>query len=195
MCVQLLEIPGRNGAQCLADDFGELRRVPSGCHAQQLRKADVTDHGKPGKLGLAGQTAELRLIDDGVSRLLTEQELQSLTFQRHALQIEVSVIAAQVVSRGARHAHGNAHLAVELFQIHRAGAITFADDQLRHAHVRIGIQPQAQAGRRLGQARGEVDLPIGEGFFKLGLIGITAPQQLHPKGLCHEIDEVDVGAR
>jgi hypothetical protein len=55
--------------------------------SQQLRQADVAHHDQPGELRLDRQTPQLRLIDDGVGRLLTQQQLQRLTLDRHALQV------------------------------------------------------------------------------------------------------------
>ncbi|MNZ74469.1 hypothetical protein D3C78_929180 [compost metagenome] len=76
------------------DNAGQLRPVAARRHPQQLRQPDIANHGQPGKLRFGRQPTQLGLIDDGVARLLSQQQLQGLTLQRYALQIEVGVIAA-----------------------------------------------------------------------------------------------------
>jgi hypothetical protein len=61
-------------------------------------------------------------------------------------------------------------LAIQLFQIDDTRTVALTDHQLRHTHVRIGVQPEAKPGRGLRQAGCKVDLAISERFFKLRLI-------------------------
>jgi hypothetical protein len=65
----------------------------------------------------------LRFIDHRVRSLLTQQQLQRLTFERHALQVQMGIVATQIIGGRTGHAHGDAGLAVEFFQIdHAAGS-------------------------------------------------------------------------
>ncbi|MNZ55687.1 hypothetical protein D3C78_736190 [compost metagenome] len=102
------------------------------------------------------------------------------------------IVAAQVIGNGAGHAHGDAGLAVELFQFDRPGAFLVADHQLRHPHVGVGELPEAQPARCLGQSRGDIDFAFACGSFQLFKVGKVAPAQLDIEGLCQALHQVDI---
>ncbi len=126
LIVQLLQVLGRDRSQRAFDDAGQLRPVPARGHAQQLRETDIAHHRQPGEFRLDRQTPELRFIDHGVTSLLTQQQLQRLALQRHALQVQMGIIAAQIIGGDAGHAHRDAGLAVEFFSSSTAPVLFWA---------------------------------------------------------------------
>ncbi|MNF65051.1 hypothetical protein D3C84_468020 [compost metagenome] len=118
--------------------------------------------------------------------------MQCLALHRYALQIQVRVVAAQVIGDGTGHAHGDAGLAVEFFQLDRASAFLIADHQLRHPHVGVGKLPEAQPARGLGQPRGDVDFAFAGCGFQLFKIGEIAPAQFDIEVFCEPLHQLDV---
>ncbi|MNF50656.1 hypothetical protein D3C84_319570 [compost metagenome] len=82
-----------------------------------------------------------------------------------------------------------------MLQVHRRTAIALAHQQLRDAQVRIGEEPEAQAGRGLGKAGGQVDLPRAQGLIQLRRTVIGSPDQLHAHGSGQPVHQLDVGPR
>ncbi|CAH0213824.1 hypothetical protein SRABI112_02200 [Pseudomonas mediterranea] len=192
--VQLLQLLGGDRLQPLVDYFGQLRPVPTRSDPQQLRQADVADHHQLGELRLDHEPAQLRLVDHRVASLLAEQQLQGLALHRHTLQIQRRIGAVQVIRRGAGHAYRDPDLGIELFQFHTLGALLLTDNQLRHAHVRIGEQPEPEPTRRLGQARGDIHFTIAQRGLQLRQILEIAPGQLDIQYLAQPLHQLDVGA-
>ncbi|MCY1349317.1 hypothetical protein D9M69_355000 [compost metagenome] len=193
--MELIQVLGRQAAQGDVDDAGQFRPVPPGGDPQQLRKADIPDDRQPGEFLLAGQAAELGFVQHRVAYLLGEQRLQGLALAGHGLQVEVGVGGAQVVGHRTGLAHGDGRGGVELFQIHRRTAVALADQQLRDAQVRIGEEPEPQAGGRLDKPGGEVDLPRAQRLIQFRRTVIGTPDQLHAHGRGQPVHQLDVGPR
>lgn len=64
---------------------------------------------------------------------------------------------------------------------------------MRHAHVGIAEQPQAQAARGLGQAWGEIDFASLQGVLEAGLVGEVAPGQVQLERLGQPVHQLDIG--
>ncbi|MNF87987.1 hypothetical protein D3C84_704680 [compost metagenome] len=192
LVVQGFQILGRDRPQRTYDDTGQFRFVAPRRHPQQLRQTDVTHHHQAGEFRLDRQAPQLRLIDHGIASLLAQQQLQCLTLHRHALKVQMRIVATQVVGDRAGHSHGHASLAVEFFQLHRSGAFLVADDQLRHSHVWIGKLPEAQTTGRLAQPRGDIDFTRTRGGFQLFKIRKIAPGQLDVERLGQPFHQLDI---
>ncbi len=175
------------------DNARQFRPIAASGYPQQLRQADIPHHGQPGELRLPRKATELSLVHHRVAGLLAQQQLQGLALQRHPLQVEVGVSQAQVIGHRTGHAHGDPGLAVEFFQLHRTCALALPDHQLRHAHIGVAEQPQAQTGRGLGQARGHVHLAVAQGPLQLCLVREVAPAELDVQRLGQGLHQLDIG--
>ncbi|MNJ21977.1 hypothetical protein D3C77_163420 [compost metagenome] len=124
--------------------------------------------------------------------MFAEYQLQRLTLLGNALQIEVRVGGAQVVGHRAGHAYRDPFIIAELLKIHRHRPTARPNDQLRHTHVRIAEQPQAQAGRCLGQAWRQIDLTSHQRPLQRGLIREVTPGQVQPQRTTQPVHQLDV---
>ncbi|MNO63097.1 hypothetical protein D3C76_537890 [compost metagenome] len=133
--MQLFQLLGRHCLQATFKYIGQQRPVAPRTDTQQLRQANIADHRQLTELALARQAAELRFIQHGETGLATYHQLQGLTIVGHPLQVEVAVVAAQVIRQRAGHAHRDALLGFKLFQLHGHGPGARPHHQLWHAHV------------------------------------------------------------
>ncbi|MCY1347849.1 hypothetical protein D9M69_339720 [compost metagenome] len=189
--LQTLMLVAGPGAQRAVEDAGELRPVAPRGDPQQLRQADVGDRHQAGELRLARQQGELRGVDHRVLRLPLEHPAQALALALHRLQAQVGVVAAQEVRHRAGAAHRHRLAGAELFEVDAAAA-ALAHQQVRHAQVGVGEQPQAQTGRGLRQAGGDVHLAGPQRRVQFSLIGIAVPLQLDPQRLRQPLHDLDV---
>jgi len=100
-------------------DAGQFGQVPTRTHPQKLRQANVANHCQRCELRLGRKPRQLRFINHRIGGLLTQQELQGLTLQWHALQIEPWITGAQKICRGSGHPHGDTGFAVDAIKVYR----------------------------------------------------------------------------
>ena len=192
--VQLVELPGRQAAQRRVDQLGQLWLVAAAGHAQEQGKTDIADHRQFAEFLQARQPAELSFIGHRKLAGLVDDLLQGGLFIRAGPQVEVAEVAAQVGQHRAAAGHADRAAGLQRIQLHGAGLAAFADHQMRHAQVRVGVLPQAQAGRSLQQAGGQVDGAGLEGGLQFVLAGIVLPLPTDPQSLAQPLHQLHVGA-
>ena len=191
--MQLVKLLRRQAAQGAVDQLRQLRLVAAAGHAQQQGKADVADHRQFAEFLQARQAAELGFVGHGERRGLVEHLLQCRLFVDRGAQVEVAEVAAQVGQHRAVGGHGDQAAGLQRIQFHRAGVAAFANHQMRHAQVGVGVLPQAQAGGGLQQAGGEVDGAGLEGGLQLVLAGIVLPLPADAERLAQPLHQFHVG--
>ena len=93
------------------------------------------------------------------------------------MQVQVEVVAAQVVGHHAGHAYGNRFALAQALQLDADLAQALAHQQVRNTQVGVAVAPQAQARRRLHLPRGKVDAPVAQGLLQRGLGLEAAPAE------------------
>ncbi|MNC46028.1 hypothetical protein D3C75_950230 [compost metagenome] len=134
-------------------------------------------------------------VNHRITGLLAQQQLQCFALQRHSLQVEVRVGRPQIVRYGTGHAHRYPVFIAEFFQVDRHHPVAHANHQVRHSHVRVGIQPDAQPRRGLRQARCEVDLASPQSALQRRLVREVAPGQLELQQAGQPVHQLHVDAR
>ena len=143
-----------------------------------MRQADIAEHCQVTELAFTGQPAELGFIQHRVAGLAPYHQLQGLALVGHTLQVEIGVIAPQVIGQHAGHAYRHTLVGFKLFQLDGQRTGPRPHHKLRHTHIGVAEQPQTQAGRCLRKARGKVDFTRLQGVFETGLVSEVAPGEV-----------------